>query len=72
MIKVEIIVCVAIALALLTEVVYVWAITRVKKSMRYIRRRHIIYIKPVKTDRPELDFDLGVKKVDKLRFGDEP
>lgn len=72
MIKVEIIVCVAIALALLTEVVYVWAITRVKKSMKPIKHRRIVYVKPVKMDRPELDFDLGVKKVDKLRFGDEP
>lgn len=72
MIKVEIIVCAGIALTLLTEVVYVWSITRIKKSMTPIKRRRIIYIKPVKMDRPELDFDLGVKKVDKLRFGDEP
>lgn len=72
MITYEIIVCTSIILALLVEIVYVWAVTRIKKSMKPVkRRRKVIYIKPVKMDRSELDFDLGVKKVDKLRFGDE-
>lgn len=72
MMKIEIVVWVSILLALLTEIVYVWVVCKVKKTMKPIRRsRRIIYVVRTRRERPDLDFDLGVKKVDKLRFGDE-
>lgn len=61
---------------LLTEVVYMWVIYMAKKYLFKVpevkRTRKVIRIVPIKKERTDLDFDLGVKRVDKVRFGDEP
>jgi 1-acyl-sn-glycerol-3-phosphate acyltransferase len=60
---------------LLTEVVYMWVIYMAKKYLFKVpevkRTRRVIRIVPIKKERTDLDFDLGVKRVDKVRFGDE-
>lgn len=61
---------------LLTEVVYMWVIYIAKKYLFKLpelkRTRRVIRIVPIKKERTDLDFDLGIKRVDKVRFGDEP
>lgn len=60
---------------LLTEVVYMWVIYMAKKYLFKVpevkRTRRVIRIVPIEKERTDLDFDLGVKRVDKVRFGDE-
>lgn len=60
---------------LLTEVVYMWVIYIAKKYLFKVpevkRTRRVIRIVPIKKERTDLDFDLGIKRVDKVRFGDE-
>ena len=60
-------------LALLTEIVYVWGLCMINKHFTPKKRKTIIRVvgKDTFVGRPELDFDLHARKVDKLRFGDE-
>lgn len=76
-IKDLIILCVVFGLfALIVEVLY---LVSVKLLCKKESKTDVIVLKVVDTRRkkvtgkyrPELDFDLGIKKVDKLRMGDE-
>ena len=71
-----VILIVSASLFVIGQIVYQIVVTKVKREMRETRRRLMRPIKIVRRYqadpfRPELDIDLGVKKVDKLRFGDE-
>ena len=67
-----ILVVVFASLALLTEIVYVWGLCMINKHFAP-KKTTVIHVVDNKNvgGRPELDFDLGVRRVDKLRFGDE-
>lgn len=70
-----IIVSVFVGLALATELAYIRCLSIVnkmhfyttsKKTVRRLGKKNVTFI-----GRPELDFDLHIRKVDKIRFGDE-
>lgn len=68
-----IIVSVFVGLALAVEFAYLRCIAIVNKMQFKLPKRNVerTYPKNTYVGRPELDFDLHVKRVDKLRFGDE-
>lgn len=73
----EIILIVSASLFVVGQIVYQLVVARVKREMKETRRklmsRKVTVIRNYQPDpfRNELDIDLGVKKVDKVRFGDE-
>ena len=66
-----VIVSVYVGLSVMTEVAYLMIMRRMNRSF-HKKEPVIRIVRRVYVGRPELDFDLHVKKVDKLRFGDEP
>lgn len=67
-----IIVSVFVGLALATELAYVRCMSIVNKMQFHYPKKNVIRrTTTLFIGRPELDFDLHVRKVDKVRFGDE-
>lgn len=66
-----VIVAVYVGLSVLTEVVYLMALRRMNRSFE--KKEPVIHVvRNVFVGRPELDFDLHVKDIDRVRYGDEP
>lgn len=67
------IVSVFVGLALLVEIVYLLLVFLVNKyyNPKPPRPNRIIVVHKHYYGRPDLDFDMGLKKVDRLKFGDE-
>lgn len=63
-----------VGLAIAVELAYLRCLAEVNK-MKFRLPRRVRRVEPRKclssVGRPELDFDLHVRKVDKIRFGDE-
>lgn len=69
-----IIVAVFTALAIAVELAYLHGLAVINKMQFRLPQKRIVpknCTKNTFVGRPELDFDLHVRKVDKLRFGDE-
>lgn len=63
-----------VGLAVLVELAYLRGLAEINKMQFKVPQKRIVQktcTKNTFVGRPELDFDLHVRKVDKLRFGDE-
>lgn len=63
-----------VGLAVLVELAYLRGLAEINKMTFKVPQKRIVQktcTKNTFVGRPELDFDLHVRKVDKLRFGDE-
>lgn len=63
-----------VVLAVLVELAYLRGLAEINKMQFKVPQKRIVQktcTKNTFVGRPELDFDLHVRKVDKLRFGDE-
>ena len=66
-----IITAIFVGLAVLVEYTYLRCLAEVSKLHFRLPKRRVVATKTIYVGRPDLDFDLHVTKVDKIRFGDE-
>lgn len=67
-----VLVTVFVGLAIFVEYAYLCCLAEVEKMHFRLPRKKVVKKTPTTfVGRPELDFDLHVRKVDKIRFGDE-
>lgn len=66
-----IITAIFVGLAVLVEYTYLRCLAEVNKLHFRLPKKRVVTTKTIYVGRPDLDFDLHVKEVDKIRFGDE-